>query len=407
MTDTDKQPRRPIVPGPTSASGGGSISARAIATREAQREAAIGGLPAARELHNEMDRQARGIAGLGRAPEVFTRNFGPVGNIAGAIANVMANIGTIEKGGFNAFHRYHYARMEDLLVALTPLMGQNGLAVFQNEIKIEMVEGNRVAVSYEFSVIHKSGEIWPERPRFTGMSTARDSKGNWDDKALAKCHTQARKYFLLALFQVPAGDFDDNDAGDANRRQEQQPVPGPKSAPAQAEPAPAKKSDTPKKSVDEIVLPDKPQKLGLGAGAGADQWANLYLRVIAKCASQDEVKAWDAANDQALQHLSDNYGELYDMVSDQVEKRLKELAPEPAKAEPVSTIPNPKSDPVVAMNAIAEQLQQFRVYEDAEKFWNENVAPLEDQFELDDWNMLIREWNRTEGRLAPEPPEAA
>ena len=142
--------------------------------------------------------------------------FQGVGKLAGAIAGVMSEIGTINKGGYNKFHGYHYARMEDLLHVLTPLMGKHGIAVFQNEVDIKTIE-NRIAVTYEFSIIHSSGEVWPERPRFTGMSMGRDSKGNYDDKAINKAHTAARKYFLLSLFQVPAGDFDDADPGSSSQ----------------------------------------------------------------------------------------------------------------------------------------------------------------------------------------------
>jgi hypothetical protein len=38
------------------------------------------------------------------------------------------------------------------------------------------------------------------------MSTCRNTKGGFDDKAANKCHTAARKYFLLGLFQVPTGE---------------------------------------------------------------------------------------------------------------------------------------------------------------------------------------------------------
>ena len=410
MTDTYKSPRRPIVPGPTSPPPGGTISARAIATREAQREAAVGGLTAGRALHSEMDRQAsqrelaraQGVAGLGASPEIFTRNLGPVGNLAGAIANVMANVGTIKKGGFNAYHRYNYARMEDLLEALTPLMGQNGIAVFQNEIEIKQVEGNRVAVVYEFTVAHKSGEIWHEKQRHTGMSTARDSKGNWDDKAIAKCHTQARKYFLLALFQVPAGDFadSDDDKDNANRREEQRPVPGPQSAPAEQEPAPVEKTLEEKLNTERA-----PQKLGLGPGAGPDQWANAYLKMIARATSQEEVKQWDELNDSVLQHLSDNFSAVYDMVAAKVAERLAELRP--PGAQPTTLLDGEVIDVTACLNWVAGELQTKQTYQQAETFWNQMVAPHEDKFELEDWNMLIKEWNRAEQRLAPEPPDQA
>jgi hypothetical protein len=276
--------------------------------------------------------------------------------------------------------------MEDLLVVLTPLMGQNGLAVIQNEVLKEVLEGNRLAVTYEFSIFHKSGEYWPERPRFTGMSIGRDSKGNWDDKAINKCHTSARKYFLLALFQVPSGDFEDADA-DANQRTQQQPVPGPKSQ----EPVPAPPEDKP---APEPIDPSKPHKIVLGQGAGAEQWANGYIQAIGKAKTKEELKAWDVFNETALQALYDKYPTLYEKLLAAAERRVDELDRSPM---PV--------DPTEALNWIAEQLQTFKQYEGAEQFWNATVAPREKFFDPVDWEILIDEWRRTEKRLVPQEPE--
>ena len=207
-------PRRSLVPGPGTASPG--ISAQAIAMREQKRESTV----------TEHAPQGPTIQEALRAGHEVLRTT-PVGKLAGAIAGVMAQVGTIPKGGYNAYHKYNYARMEDLLQVITPLMGQHGLAVFQNELEIKTVE-NRIAITYEFTVAHASGETM-QGLRQTGMCIARNSKGDYDDKAINKCHTQARKYFLLSLFQVPSGDFEEADEGPyANQRQEKAPVPGPK-----------------------------------------------------------------------------------------------------------------------------------------------------------------------------------
>lgn len=377
MTDTYK-PRRPLVPGPGAPSQSG-IAAKAIAMRE-QRDTAISTSPGA---------QVGSTIGqpLGKSPEIFARNIGPIGNLARAISGVMAEVGTIEKGGYNAFHRYHYARMEDLLVALTPLMGKHGLAIFQNEVEIKQVEGNRVAVTYEFSIIHESGELWPEKPRFTGMATARDSKGNWDDKALNKAHTAARKYFLLSLFQVPSGDFEEPDADPGDQRR---PVPGPN-------------KPEPRKPVD-----GGPYKIVLGQGSGPDQWGSAYINAIKQANSEDQIKEWDRLNDQALQSLSDNFPGVYDLVATEVERRLNELSPRESKPDAMpDSMPDPKADPQASMNWIAEQLGAFKSYEGAEQFWNLIVAPREADFDEQDWNMLLKEWQRTEDRLLPqEGPDA-
>jgi hypothetical protein len=138
----------------------------------------------------------------------------PGGGLVAAIAAVMNEVHTVAKRGVNEFHRYRYATMGDILKEITPLLGRHGIVIFQSETGRAMFdEDNVIAVEYAFMVAHVSGETWPQPLRQTGVSTCRNSKGGWDDKALNKCHTAARKYFLLALFQIPTGEEDDADLG--------------------------------------------------------------------------------------------------------------------------------------------------------------------------------------------------
>jgi len=139
----------------------------------------------------------------------------PCGKLAGAIGQVMQEIGTVAKDGTNKFHNYKYVKVEDLLARVTPLMAKHGVVILQTEVDRSMLDGDKaVAVRYAFSLIHSSGEVWPERLYQTGLSRCRDSKGGFDDKCFNKAHTAARKYMLLALFQVPTGDeADDADDG--------------------------------------------------------------------------------------------------------------------------------------------------------------------------------------------------
>jgi hypothetical protein len=147
----------------------------------------------------------------------------PTGTLApatlvGAVAAVMNEVHTVAKRGVNEFHRYRYAKMEDILKEITPLLGKHGLVIFQSESGRAMFdEDNVIAVEYSFTVAHVSGETWPQPLRQTGVSTCRNSKGGWDDKSLNKCHTAARKYFLLALFQIPTGEEADADQGEDER----------------------------------------------------------------------------------------------------------------------------------------------------------------------------------------------
>ena len=136
-----------------------------------------------------------------------------VSEIAGALARITAEVGVVPKDGFNKFHGYKYATMGDVLIRLTPLLAKYGIVIMQTETDRSMFDDGRVlAVQYEFTIAHSSGEVWPDRPKQTGVCRCRDSKGGWDDKAFNKAHTAARKYFLLALFQIATGESDSEDA---------------------------------------------------------------------------------------------------------------------------------------------------------------------------------------------------
>jgi hypothetical protein len=142
----------------------------------------------------------------------------PVGQLAKAIADVMKEVDAVAKRGENKFHGYRYATMGDILKEITPLIGRHGIVIFQSETGRAMFDNdNVIAIEIAFAVVHESGETWPHQLRQTGVSRCRDSKGGWDDKSLNKCHTAARKYFLLSLFQIPTGEEADADKGENDR----------------------------------------------------------------------------------------------------------------------------------------------------------------------------------------------
>jgi hypothetical protein len=133
--------------------------------------------------------------------------------IAEAVTKVMARVDYVEKKGENTFHHYKFAAVGDLLAKIQPAMAEAGLSLVQNEVKFSFPNnGEFTLATYEFILSHASGVTWEERPKITGMAAGRNSKGGMDDKALNKCHTAARKYFLLSLFQVPTGEDADPDA---------------------------------------------------------------------------------------------------------------------------------------------------------------------------------------------------
>ena len=132
--------------------------------------------------------------------------------IAAAINAIMGEVTYIQKRGENKFHNYKFAAIGDLLAKVQPAMATHGLIIIQNEKSHTLSpSGGVMEVAYEFTLAHKSGVIWAHRPVHTGMAAAANSKGGFDDKCVNKCMTAARKYFLMALFQIPTGDADDPD----------------------------------------------------------------------------------------------------------------------------------------------------------------------------------------------------
>jgi hypothetical protein len=158
-----------------------------------------------------------------------------------SIAAIMGEVGSVTKAGKNEFHRYAYATAADILHKLQPLMAREGLVVFQTEKERNLSDDGVLSVTYDFTIAHKSGEVWPTPITRTGMSSAKNSKGGFDDKCLNKCHTSAHKYFHLTLFEIPTGDYDDADGEEdkppAARNRHSPPPPA-----APPEPTPAEKT---------------------------------------------------------------------------------------------------------------------------------------------------------------------
>lgn len=207
----------------------------------------------------------------------------PLGNITGAIATIMAEIKPVEKEGFNKFQGYKYARMQDLSRELTPLMGKHGIVIFQTEVGRELFDnGAAIAVRYRFTISHKSGEVWPEHPIQTGLSSCRNTKGGFDDKALNKCHTSARKYFLLSLFQIPTADEDDVDSG-AGEGEDVLGTHGHRqSRPRRQVPAPNGKI--------------APHVIPVNAGEHPQDWTTRFLTFVGKAETDAEIDDWYNTN---------------------------------------------------------------------------------------------------------------
>ena len=133
----------------------------------------------------------------------------PFDKLAGALSACTKEIGEnpVIKRGKNAFHGYKYPRIEDVMDVVNDAMSHHGLVLQQGEIAQGFLDkGSVVFVTYEFYFMHESGQCSPRPVKSTGQSKPRDSKGGYDDKSIIKCHTQARKAFLMSTFQIKTAD---------------------------------------------------------------------------------------------------------------------------------------------------------------------------------------------------------
>jgi hypothetical protein len=238
----------------------------------------------------------------------------PFGKLATAISEITSEVAEnpIHKKGRNSFHNYNYATMQDILAGLTPQLAKHGIVILQTEVERGfMDDGRAIFATYDFTVIHKAGEVWPFPQRQTGVSNTRTSKGTFDDKGLNKCHTSARKYFLLSLFQIPTTDEDDADRGDNDRGE-------PRKEPIK----PAENKNLKK------VTPSTPHEIPRPSGIKAVDWGRAYIEAVKGCETIDDLKAWSDANDQFLRDLAKAAPQVYDRVTD-VEKTRKEQLEDP------------------------------------------------------------------------------
>jgi hypothetical protein len=127
--------------------------------------------------------------------------------IAAALHEVMSKVSYVQKTGKNAFHGYKYAGEADLLAVLRPAMVEAGLMLLPSVKSVSPVdEYGNVSVLMEYSLVHREGEVWPEKIGAAGMGNDKAKNGSVGDKGVYKAITGANKYVLFKLFQIETGD---------------------------------------------------------------------------------------------------------------------------------------------------------------------------------------------------------
>lgn len=231
----------------------------------------------------------------------------PFDQVAASIAEITAEIAEhpVLKEGKNAFHGYMFARLQDVLAVVAPAMAKHGLTILQSERERGFMDrGNAIYATYDFVVMHKSGQVWPQRLQGTGVANTRTSKGTFDDKGLNKCHSAARKFFLMSLFQIPT--TDDPDRGQRPSANARTPIAQPSRAPIDIE----------KRKVLERI-PGEPW----------ENWSRDFLLAIKGSTDLDKIEAWLDANKTVLEQLRKEMPEHHQHVMRQYNKRVLELQP--------------------------------------------------------------------------------
>jgi hypothetical protein len=138
-----------------------------------------------------------------------------VAKIAGALAKAQAEFKGVQKGGQNTYDKYSYAKLEDYVVAIRPVLAKHGLSLLSSVDEVVALEERKtsngksehaVRVKLVVRVLHESGE-WVEAAAWgEGQDRA--------DKAVYKAITGARKYGVAAALGLATTDDPEEDGGD-------------------------------------------------------------------------------------------------------------------------------------------------------------------------------------------------
>lgn len=243
--------------------------------------------------------------------------------IVQAINAVMLEVTYVQKGAVNTFQQYKYASDGAILAKVQPAMAKAGLMFFQDELKREFIaDGQLLAITYTFTLAHKSGAIWPIQYHRTGMSACRNSKGGYDDKSANKCQTAARKYFILGLFLIPTGEDEDPDSHDGETKDAGKPAA--KGATKDTSPPPQVKTPPAKAEKPVSYMVPAP-----AAQAKVKPWCDGAYDTIATAAHLDTLLGWenDPETVEKMAWLKANWTAQHERLSLILKEKYAELEP--------------------------------------------------------------------------------
>lgn len=125
------------------------------------------------------------------------------------LAQVTAEVGYVQKRGYNDFHKYAYVTEADLVDAVREKLAARNVILIPSAPSVTR-EGNLTTVTMSFTFCDgDSNQTLTAEWAGTG-----EDKG---DKGLYKAYTGAVKYFLMKTFLIPTGDDPEGDTGTDRR----------------------------------------------------------------------------------------------------------------------------------------------------------------------------------------------
>lgn len=118
----------------------------------------------------------------------------------------------VPEGGRNQFHKYNYARTEDYIQTIRPILANHGFGLSFSCVDVVSIDpiktkngsqelGTRVTM--EGRLMYQDGSILTARGFGDGYDAA--------DKGVYKAQTGARKYLMAAMFNLATGDEPEDD----------------------------------------------------------------------------------------------------------------------------------------------------------------------------------------------------
>ena len=214
--------------------------------------------------------------------------------IAAALHEVMEACGYVQKKKRNTFHNYNYAGEGDLLDVLRPAMLKAGLLLIPSGVDRSPVdEHGNTHVTVEYTLLHKDGDVWPDKINAFGSGNDKNSKGGIGDKGTYKALTGANKYLLFKLFQIETGDDPETDSHELE-------PPAPRDPPAARQQA-------------RVEAAPQPNPAFIVKGAKTvGQWVDLLASIANQAPDDATRQEIAAANGEALAKLKSANPTEYD-----------------------------------------------------------------------------------------------